>query len=266
MLNKFKLFHIYLKLTFSQKKKFKLNSFFTFIGYILEAFLCYYLWYNISLYRTTISTTSFTTEELAPYCMLVFTISIMVSQSADYYFSTDIYTGEIANILTKPISVITHYFYQSLSEFIFYLLTLFLPVYIICLFLRLHFSFLSVILGLISIFLSFMIQYIFDMIFGIFTIKLMNNWGINTMKSLVISFLSGQLLPLYLLPNLLQSILRYSPFWYLSYFSIEILFSKLNTINIIIGFIFQIIWIMILYFIFLLLWKKERKEMSINGG
>lgn len=266
MQNELKLFHIYLKLSLKGKKQFKLNSFFTFIGYILEGILCYYLWYSVSLHRSSIDSIPFNTNELASYCMLIFAISIMISQDADYYFSTDIYTGEITNILTKPISVIKHYFYQCLSEFIFYTITLFFPIYFICLFLNLQFSLLSLLIGILSIFLSFLIQFMIDMIFGIFTIKLMNNWGINTMKSLIIGFFSGQLIPLYLLPNLFQSILRISPFWYLSYFSIEILFSKLNTINLITGFLFQIIWILILYLLFVLLWKKERKEMSINGG
>lgn len=261
-MKKYNLLLTYITMSFLNKKQFTINQIFTWIGYFMSAIFDYFLW--LYLLNET-SNQTMTKQEMLPYTIFVFITSICINQNSDYLLSKDIFSGDFSIILTRPISIFKIYSYQAFSECIFSFLTMLLPVYLVYICFT-GFHLVNCIFWIISLLMSFILTFLIDILFGLFTIHLMNNWGINTAKSLIISLLSGELIPIFFFSSKFQLFYQYSPFYFLNYACTKIIMNKSTILECLSSFGIGICWIGILSLIVSIIYKKERRGVTINGG
>ena len=114
--------------------------------------------------------------------------------------------------------------------------------------------------------LSVVVVYFFELILGMTAFYTDSIWGIEIFKRAILSIFSGMIAPITLFPNSLQKIANILPFKDCIYTPINIYFGKLNNLEIIQVLFKQVIWIMILYILAKIIFRKAIKNITVNGG
>lgn len=110
------------------------------------------------------------------------------------------------------------------------------------------------------------ISYLIELIIGILAFYTTSSWGLQCFKQAFMSFFSGALIPIELMPIWLQNIANIMPFKSMIYFPVSIFLGNLSSKEIVGGFIFQILWIVILAILSKGLYKRGIKKVIIAGG
>jgi ABC-2 type transport system permease protein len=87
--------------------------------------------------------------------------------------------------------------------------------------------------------------------------------GIN---DTLVFLLAGQAAPTALLPGFLRQAAEVLPFRYMLGFPVEVLSGKLDPSEILLGFIYQIVWITAVLLLHNVVWKKGVRHYTAVGG
>lgn len=120
--------------------------------------------------------------------------------------------------------------------------------------------------GVLSIFLSYGIQFLYSLIIGLLAFWLIVTWPINMFFGAIYKLLSGVWIPVTMFPEILYRINLFLPFRAIYAIPVSILTSSMKT-NVIWQFIgVQIIWLVILYILMQFLWYVGRNKLVVQGG
>lgn len=95
---------------------------------------------------------------------------------------------------------------------------------------------------------------------------IINVWSIATIKKVFINLLAGAFLPIWFFPDWLRAIVAFTPFESIYFLPVQNYLGNLSLGEIAIGFTKQIIWLIILFVIGNLLYRKGKKRLIIQGG
>lgn len=201
-------------------------------------------------------------REILIYFLLVAWISNLTHVWGSYFIGEDINRGNFSNFLLKPLFVTQYYLIWILSEKVYK--TLFMSVVLISLSFYIfgdiywigEFRIINIVLFLISIILGFMIAFFLDIIIGISTFWVHDNDFIRQFYSLFEIVFSGKLIPLAFFPSLFYGILIFSPTRYWISFPIEVLMGKLNSQQLVQGFMIEVVWLLVAYGVYKFLMNK----------
>lgn len=84
--------------------------------------------------------------------------------------------------------------------------------------------------------------------------------------SFVISILSGEIIPINVMPEIIENALLVLPFNYLVYFPVRILLGKLEVWSIVLGIVMQIVWIIVFVLVGRGIWRIGLKKYESVGG
>ncbi len=218
-------------------------------------------WLTILLKSNKFS--NLTKNEMIVYYTYMGIISLLNSFPL-WRFSDSIRYGEIAKILIKPLSHILTWWFVTLSEKI--LITFFLiiafTIFQIAGF-KVFQTLYTAILFFISLFLGTIGNFLISYIIGLSTIWFKRVHGINDLIKTIEGVFAGRLIPLNILPSVLQMISTFLPFMYFSYLPIDILLYESS--NIYKNIIIEIIWLLIFLYISRIIWKLGIKNLDIAG-
>ena len=183
-----------------------------------------------------------------------------------FTFEEDALLGRVSPYLIQPLHPFIRYFAQHIAEQItrfpfalfialfFFILnpqSLWLP------------SFFTIIMALVSIFFSFLIQFLMQSIIASFCFWTEKASSIEKLLFIPTLFLSGLLAPVSSFPPYVKSWIYLTPFPYLIDFPASILSG--NKTNIIEGLLIQLLWIILFYSIFQKVWKSGTKKFTAMG-
>ncbi len=248
----------------------------TFYLYILCKILCvfitYYLWKAIFLSSNNASLGGFTKIEMVTYIFMSFVCSNIVFISMTTKIGNDVMDGSIAINLIKPISYKLKLLSESFGEMIYKLIFPSLFIWVGVEFYKMYymenyrFLISNALLFLLSSFLGFIIYFLFEFCFGMLAFYSTYVWGMEIIKNSILTFLTGQLIPLTFFPDTIQGIFDYLPFASMNYVPVMIYLGKVNRSKIIFLIEKQMLWILLLEIFSYFLWKKITKRISILGG
>jgi ABC-2 type transport system permease protein len=185
---------------------------FTVIGNVLYMIIAYFLWRSIYGSQETVSGLTF--DQALLYVALGSTMFILLKTYTDWGMAGEIRDGTISVYLTKPIDYQLYNLFATVGFSSTTLLTVTLPTVFMLLFVfRIHFA-----LGVgylffpVSLVLAFVISFNFDYAVGLCAFYTESIWGISTTKDILITVLSGALLPLQFFPAAVQQVLMVLPF------------------------------------------------------
>jgi ABC-2 type transport system permease protein len=241
----------------------------TLIGNIIYLIVIYFLWKSIfaSSMRDTVNGMNF--NETMIYLVIAVAISNFIEVQVVWEMERIFQSGKIILDITKPISFPRYLFFQMMGRRVDYFITIFIPMFIIIFFMTDGFIKigLNLVFFFISLCIAIVISYFIDFIIGLIVFYTHSTWGINTMKSVIISLCSGALIPLSFFPPKIKNIMDLLPFKAIYDIPINTLISgDLDVFNWVKLFAFQVFWCIILMIIGICFWNKSKKAIVINGG
>jgi len=277
MLKKYKPF---LRASAMDLMAYKFNILIWVIVTIFEVACLVFLWlavYSSSEGGMDASINGFTYKEMIAYVVLT-TVFGFVTFNNDtmWHINQDIIKGTIGNYVIKPISYRGKFVASNLGSFLMMGLLFGLPLYGISLGVLIGIGFLPIVsvwdfiahigLFLVSSVLACLLNDTIAYLFGILCFYTSSAWGLNSLKTTVISFLSGALLPLAFFPPIFRDIVGYMPFAGMSQNPILILMMKYDYWQSLKVILISLAWLIILELFVKLLFSHAIKKVTVQGG
>ena len=277
MLKKYKPF---LRASAMDLMAYKFNILIWVIVTIFEVACLVFLWlavYSSSEGGMDASINGFTYKEMIAYVVLT-TIFGFVTFNNDtlWIINNDIRKGTIGNYLIKPISYRGKFVASNIGALLIMTSIFGIPLYSIGLGVLIGIGFLPIVsvwefiahigLFLIAGVLACLINDTIAYIFGILCFYTTSAWGLNSLKTTIIAFLSGTLLPLAFFPPIFRDIVGYMPFAGLSQNPVLILMMKYDYFESAKVILIALAWLVILELFSKLLFCHAIKKVTVQGG
>lgn len=244
---------------------------FVFIS-LFSSFISYFLW--MAIYGSSEGGTlgGLTQNEMIVYIFMVYITTSAVNISISKEVGMDIVKGEVIMNLIKPIDYRTSLISKAMGTSIY---RFFVPGIVIWIGLELYkvfelgmgvTSIVNILLFLVSVFMSFLIYVLFDFCFGMIGFFTTYIFGLEMIKHSVLLFLTGQLIPLSFFPDVVQKIFSYLPFSSMTYTPVMIYLGKYSGMELVKVLLIQFVWIVLLYLLGSLIWKRVTKRLISLGG
>ena len=219
----------------------------------------------------------FTYKEMIVYVVLTTIFGFVTFGSETLWvINNDIKQGTIGNFVIKPISYRGKFVASNLGNYFTLLIMFGIPLYAIALTVFGLLGFLPILspwdfiahlgLFLVAGLLACLLNDVLAYIFGVLCFYTSSGWGLNQLKTTVVSFLSGALLPLAFFPPIFRDIVGYMPFAGMSQNPILILMMKYDYLESakVIG--IALAWLIVLELLAKLLFHHAIKKVTVQGG
>ncbi len=214
-------------------------------------------------------TLTYSQPQMLTYIFLTGLLQSVVLATALQGLTNFIYSGQLNFLLTKPINIYVYLATQDaadkLKNLFFIILEntilffIFKPIIIVP-----HFSlFLIFILFLLG---AVVINFFISLIFGAFGFWSPDNWGPRFIFYTLITFSSGTLFPLDILPQYLQKAIYFTPLPYLTFIQTQLFMNRLSPTQIFNAGFWLTFWVVILGTCAITLWQKGMKNYNSAGS
>ena len=210
-----------------------------------------------------------TYEQMVTYGLLGMALELFLEVGPEFYIAQQIRTGAIDTDLMKPLDFHMHMLARSSGEMFFNLAVLTLPAF---LFGHLLFDMqfpAGIRAGLlfgVSVIFSFLVYFHVSFLIGMLSILTLDIRSISWTYYSLISFLSGQMLPLWLLPSFLQKLAEILPFKSIYYIPMSIYIGTFTTGQSIQAIGFQCAWTIALVVFSRWVWSRVQNRLISQGG
>lgn len=263
MKNRIKVFYLLFKIGFLRLSKYIEASFVNIISAFIFIFVQFFVWKAIM--RNTI-VFEYTFVQMFSYIIFTQVLLNLYPTMIGKQLSLLIKNGDISMALIKPLSIVKQLIYENIGVSIYKFIFVSLPILFFGYILN-HFQLYISQFGffIFSIVLSYFIFAFIDLIFGMLQFYTTSTWGINSLKYAIITLLSGQVLPINIYPVWCQRVINYLPFRHLYDTPLQILIGKRQEGQIEVILI-EVIWLILLFIIFHVIYKKAIRNISVQGG
>jgi len=219
----------------------------------------------------------FTYKEMIVYVVLTTIFGFVTFGSETLWIiNNDIKKGTIGNYVIKPISYRGKFVASNLGNFFTMVIMFGIPLYIIAIGVFIGIGFLPIPsvwdfiahIGLfaVSSLLACLLNDVIAYIFGVLCFYTSSGWGLNQLKTTLVSFLSGALLPLAFFPDIFRDIVGYMPFAGMSQNPILILMMKYDYLEAAKVIAIALAWLVVLELVAKLLFSHAIKKVTVQGG
>lgn len=246
---------------------YKIDNLLSIVNRIIEVSVLIFIWKAIYENQTTIQGMDLTT--LILYYALAYSLGHIVQWGIDENMGFNITTGRVNMELLYPISYMKYYFCYKIGHVLRQLFVIVLPTLLVLILLfqiPLSFEISRIFLFLIIMIFTIIISFFIEFIFGLIVFYTTSSWGLQILKSALITILSGALAPLEFFPIWAQKIMNLLPFQDLVYSPIMTLLGMNSNHEIITILLRQSVWMILLFVITKLLFNKAIKKVTIYGG
>lgn len=236
------------------------------------AFISYYLW--MAIYGSSESGVlgGLTKNEMILYVFMTYVTSELVNVEVSEHMQNDIRDGSVVMNLIKPIDYRMSLIFKAMGSAIYRFLApcvfvwIGLEIYKVVVLGMEVTSIRNILVYLISTFFSMLIFQLFDFCFGLMGFVTTYMFGLNMAKSALVSFLTGQLIPISFFPEIFQQAFAFLPFSSMIYTPVMICLGKYTGFALVEILTRQVIWIVLLYVLGTFLWNKITRRLIVLGG
>ena len=267
-----KLYTPFTKNIFQQYLAYRSNFFMYLVGSFMRVFCLVFLWKAIFIGSGKEVLNGFTFPVMVSYLILSICITECIGGSVVNVVHSEVKKGTIAMQLIKPISYRLRLYFSSLGDSLYVFVFLMIPGFIGIILVNAFYGSLSVftplniLLFVISFGFSIMINLSISFILGMTTFITTNLWGIMQIYQAVFRLLSGALIPLTFFPSIFEKILTFLPFSSLVSAPANILLGVMPSEQVLKVMIVQFVWLIILFLLTNVIWKKVVHRLVVNGG
>ncbi len=233
------------------------------VGEMVEVLVIVLMW--TAIYASGMSTIKgFTMEEMITYVLVGNLCALTVRNFLTGYVSRDIETGRLSIYLTRPISYIKYIFVNELGRILLSTVVSVASQFVIILFFldkvvfNTDIRYLGVMV--VMIFLAFVMELLISFSIGMIAFWTDEVDGVYTTIDRIKRFFAGGYFPLSLLPASLATVSSYLPFAYSFFVPAQLYLKKIDLAQGIKGLGVQVVWIVVLSFLLLFIWKRGLKK------
>lgn len=240
---------------------------FSILGNIIYLGVAYYLWRSIYQGREILNGLTF--NETFLYVGLGSSIFILLKTYADWIINFEIQQGTIAVYLTKPLDFQLYSLFTNFGAVLMNLTAITIPTAIVLMFVfKVQVVYgVGLILFPISLIFAFLISFSIDFFIGLISFYSESVWGVITTKDIIVTVLSGSLIPLQFFPEAIQKVLYWLPFQAIYHTPLMMITkADLGWQTFLPMLLLQIAWAIILFIATRLFYNQAIKVVRISGG
>jgi ABC-2 type transport system permease protein len=240
---------------------------FTILGNIVYLFVAFFLWRSIYQHAETMHGLTF--NEAFIYVALGSTVFILLKTYAEWGISREINDGKIAVYLTKPLDYQLYWLVSNLGFTLTNLVAITLPTALLMIFVfKVNIPLGPGLLFFpISLILAFLISFNIDYSIGLAAFYTESTWGLSMTKEIVVTVLSGALLPLQFFPAAVQKILLWLPFQTIYYTPLTMIAKPDQSWGVFLSLLgIQSAWTIFSFVLTRLLYNRAIAVLRVSGG
>lgn len=262
-----KLYSELIRIRFLTMLAYRVNYYSGIIIYGINIGAYYFLWGAI--YGEQQNLAGMTSVQMTAYVAIAWMSRAFYFNNIDQEIAQEVREGKVAIEMIRPYNYLSVKTAQALGEGIFRFLFFAAPgIFLVSLFIPVHFPTSLQTWGvyLLSLMLAFVINTQINLLTGVLTFFFLKNEGMMRAKRVVSDLLSGLILPISFFPGWAQSILHFLPFQAINYYP-SMIFAGAIGANRAWGVIgMQVMWIIILLLPIMILWRRARYKLVVQGG
>ena len=240
---------------------------FAIFGNFVYLGVAYYLWRSIYRHSETLHGLTFNQTFL--YVALGSSIFILLKTYVDWFIHHEIREGNIAVFLTKPFDYQTYSLFANLGSVLVNLTAITLPTILVLVFVfKVKIAVgAGLVLFPVSLLLAFIISFSMDYFVGLLGFYSESVWGLSITKEIIVSVLSGALIPLQFFPETIRGILFWLPFQAIYHTPIMMITKADLGLGTFLPMLFiQLMWAVVLFVLARLFYNQAIKVLRIAGG
>jgi len=257
------------KATFQEYFTYRLNFILWRFRAVIQLAILFFLWSTAFSGQTVVF--GYTQAQMLTYILGVSLIrSYILAARLSEGVGAEIVTGNITNILLKPMSYLRYVFSRDLSDK--FINIFFSSIEITGFILLFHppliwqtqpFYVLSFIASLL---LALMLYFFINMAISYTAFWLVEDWWApRFMFGIILDFLAGGLFPVDILPPIMVKILAFTPFPYILFFPIKIYLGQLSYFQVLQGLGVVLVWTWLAYLLQRYTWRKGLRQYEAIG-
>ena len=236
------------------------------------SFISYFLWMAIYGSSQDGVLGGLTKNEMVVYVFMVYVTSAIVTVDISDWVSEDVVKGTVAMNLIKPSDYRLSLISTAIGEMIFRFAA---PGVFIWIGIEIYkakvlgmgFTPLSnILVYILSCVMSFLIFVLFDFCFAMIAFFTTYIFGMQMAKTALLSFLTGQLIPLSFFPEAVQRVFDFLPFSSMIYAPVMVYLGKYQGTELLFILGRQFVWVVILYLLGSYIWKRVTNRLVVLGG
>lgn len=253
---------------FKQELVYKIDYFVSLIFRILSSLIAIFVWTTVFNSSGASSIGGLTLSTMYVYFFIVNAIAIITfNDSMAIRMQDDIQSGNITTALTKPVRYPSQLFFNAIAVNLVALLSVSLPFLILIAFLaHLAVTLTTLALFLAEIAVAYLVTSTLCFILGTSAVYLTNVWGILNVTDSIYFLLGGGLVPLNLFPPWASHILLLLPSQLSTYTPAATLLGIISTSQALNGIIVGLVWLLALFAVAMLWWKRVSMNITSVGG
>ena len=207
-------------------------------------------------------------QEMLSYIFLTTLLQNIILTTSLNSLANQIYSGDLSNLLLKPISLIKYFISMDLADKlknIFFttveidiLYAIFQPILLLP-----HLSTLA--LFCVGVFGGLVLLFLMQLLFGALGFWTPETWGPRFLFFMLIDISSGRLYPLDIFPKTVQSLFYLTPFPYFTFAQTQIYLGRLSFLEALQALGMVIIWILVLGGLVRTAWSKGLADYQAAG-
>jgi len=199
-------------------------------------------------------------EKILTYIFSVSVLRAVIFSSRVADLAGVIQTGDLTNLLLKPISTLRYYFSRDLADKVlnisFSLLELGVIIYLLKPPFFLQKNLFSLILFIFSAGLALLLYFFINFLLSLIGFWTPEVWAPQFLFGILLNFFSGGLIPLDVLPKPVQFVFQVTPFPYLLFNPMTVYLGKSSLLTALGMILISLVWIGIFYFLVRRVWQK----------
>lgn len=218
-----------------------------------------------------ITISGYNLKEMITYSVIIYFIQRIFSMmNISGVIKEDIMNGGLNIYLLRPVRYLWIKWLQSVSgqvlNFSFSILLLLVAYFFLDLFFVYPKSIVKIFVVIFFVSLACILSFLINSIIGLLSFWLLETRSLGVFFNMTISVLSGSIFPIDLVKNQFGNILKYLPFSYMAFIPVQIFLGKINETEIVKNMVICFVWIIILFFLLIRLWKKGIRKYAAFGG
>jgi len=240
---------------------------FSIAGNIIYMSVTYFLWRSI--YQDKEALHGLTFNQTYIYVALGSAVFILLKTYVDWQMSFDIREGMIASYLIKPIDLQLYELFLSFGYFLMSLSAITIPTILLLIFVfRVEIPLgIGLVIFPFSLILAYLLSFCFDYFIGLLGFYTESIWGLSITKEIIVTVLSGALIPLQFFPDAIQKVLLWLPFQAIYYTPLTMVAQPyLGWGTFLPMLAVQLFWVGALFVLTRLFYDQAIKVLRISGG
>ncbi len=225
------------------------------------------VWYV--LYSQKPGAFGLTLPQMVTYGVLGMALHAFIDTGPEWYIATQVRTGAIDTDLLKPLDFHFHMLARHLGDMLFGLGVMALPTYAIGFFafgLQLPADGAAAVLFALSLFLGFLVQFHLGFLLGSIAFATLDIRSIAWAYFALISFFSGQIVPLWMLPDPVRVVAEILPMQAVYYIPVSIYIGTFSGLAAWSALGFQALWAIALALLARFIWRGVHQRLIVQGG